>query len=341
VTVLTADQFEHCVRLASRAPSPHNIQPARWRYERDRIELWEDGTRWLAASDPVGRDNRIALGMAWEGMSLALSEVGLHVELDPASEQGGAYPPEAPLRLVASGRLLPGAVADDLAAAVERRSSYRWTFAAVTESKAAELRACIEQHRAAAMALPAEAIDEVARLYDVAAAKGLENAACARELYEWMRFSPAHPRAQEDGLSADCMGLGRFEAWGAAVLLRPSVIRLLQAMRLTRMLVSERAKVRSAAAIVLVHKPREGSLFDAGRAWYRFWLALERAGLAAVPMSALVDDPATLNELGSRWPVVPASNVIVNVMRVGPRQKDMPMSSRLPPSRVLLRPRGA
>lgn len=339
--VLTEDRFKRCIRLASRAPSPHNIQPARWRCAGDQVELWEDAARWLAASDPVGRDNQIALGMAWEGMALALSEVGLRLELVPPVDPTPMYPPDAPLRKVAAGQLVPGASTDALANVVERRSSYRTNFAAASGRQVIELKACIEQHRDVAVQMPQEAMSEIAGLYDIAASRGLENAACARELYEWMRFSPAHPRAGEDGLSADCMGLNRLEAAGASVLLRPSVIRLLQALGLTRMLVSEKPKVRSAAAIVLICKRRDATFFDVGRSWYRFWLALEHAGFAGVPMSALVDDPQTAGELSARWPFVPSSNVVVNVMRVGPRLKDMPMSSRLPPGRIVLSATGA
>lgn len=339
--VLSEDRFKRCVRLASRAPSPHNIQPARWRCAGDQVELWEDAARWLAASDPVGRDNQIALGMAWEGMALALSEVGLRLELVPPVDLTPVYPPDAPLRKVAAGRLVPGATTDVLANVVERRSSYRANFAAASSRQVIELEECIEQYREVVAAMPQEAMSEIADLYDIAAARGLENAACARELYEWMRFSPAHPRVGDDGLSADCMGLNRLEAAGASVLLRPAAVRLLQALGLTRILVSEKDKVRSAAAVVLILKRRDASFFDAGRGWYRFWLALELAGFAGVPMSALVDDPQTAGELNARWPVVPSSKAVVNVMRVGPRLKGMPLSSRLPPERVVLAATGA
>src|SRR5690606_12154677 len=79
-SMLSRAQQLDLVEKAARAPSPHNIQPARWRFIGNEAQLFECASRWLTIGDPSGRDNRIALGMAWEGMSLALSTAGFFLE---------------------------------------------------------------------------------------------------------------------------------------------------------------------------------------------------------------------------------------------------------------------
>src|SRR5206468_446479 len=62
---------------ARRAPSVHNIQPARWAaLERGVLALRADPARTLPIADPSGHDVRISLGAACEGMSIALSRRG-------------------------------------------------------------------------------------------------------------------------------------------------------------------------------------------------------------------------------------------------------------------------
>ncbi len=63
---------------AGRAPSAHNTQPARWRILPDaRVMLFEDTRTRLVIGDPDGRDSRVALGAAFEGLQIALSRRGL------------------------------------------------------------------------------------------------------------------------------------------------------------------------------------------------------------------------------------------------------------------------
>ena len=321
--------------LAGRAPSPHNIQPARWRFVGDSAELWEETARWLSVGDPGGRDNRIALGMAWEGMTIALSGESLRLALESPAPAG--YPPAQPgCRLVARGRILPGAEADPLLPSLATRSSYRGRFASADSSRLRALDGCIASHRDIACALPESAARRVAEWYDLSAAEGLDSPAFARELYSWMRFSRRDLRWTRDGLSADCLCLSAFEAWGASVALMPTMVRVLAALSLTRLLVSEANKVKGAARIVMIHASAGTDTFDAGRAWYRFWLDLDRAGIVGVPMSALSDSRRYSAEILAAWPL-PYGRKLLNVMRLGPvPAAGAARSSRLPAVELLL-----
>lgn len=329
------EQLLALAALSGRAPSPHNIQPARWRFADERVELWEDPARWLSVGDPSGRDNRIALGMAWEGMAIALSGEGHHLALETQFSPGYP-PPQSGLRLVSQGRLSPGATVDALLPALDTRRSYRGRFAPADADQARALDACIAAYGDTAFALPESAATPIAEWYDLAAAEGLDSPAFAGELYRWMRFSPRDSRWARDGLSANCMSLSGFEAWGASFALKPAAVRVLSALSLTRFLVSEADKIKSASRLVLIHAPTSAAAFDTGRAWYRFWLALDRAGFAGVPMSSLPDSPGYSRKLLDVWPL-PSGRSLVNVMRIGPVPPSGSIkSARLPAAELLL-----
>lgn len=323
------------VALAARAPSPHNIQPARWRFDGDAVELWEDTDRWLAAGDPTGRDNRIALGMAWEGMAIALSNQDFVLQLDTNTALD--YPPSKPgYRRAACGVLRKTAARDTLFPALEQRASYRGRFTQTRSAQLEALDSCIVEHAGVVIALPATAPALVARWHDLATVEGLKDSVFTQELYHWMRFSPRDPRWGRDGLSADCLALSKLEAWSAAFALRPAIMKILSAFLLTRFFVSEAEKIKSAARIALIHQPAGGDAFATGRAWYRFWLTLDRGDMGGVPMSALSDSPAYAHELLDAFPL-PAGRELVNVMRLGPKPPRMiARSARLPANELLI-----
>lgn len=289
--MLTPDQQLAMAAQAARAPSAHNIQPARWHFAGDRVLLLEDPARWLAVGDPSGRDNRIALGMAWEGMALALSTISL--SLSSPEVAALPYPPAAAgLRIAATGQLRPGASVDPLAAAPEQRRTWRGTFAPADAAQLAAMDQCIAAHAPVAMVADPASTAQIANWHDDAAAAAFNDPAFARELYHWMRLFPRAAGWSRDGLSADCMALSRWEAMAASVVLRPTVVRVLAALSLTGLLAAEAAKVNSAARIVLIHAAHDVTDFEAGRGWYRFWLDMASQGFAGVPMSALADSPA-------------------------------------------------
>lgn len=324
--------FRTAVAAAARAPSPHNTQPARWRLAGARVELYEATARWLSAGDPTGRDQALALGAAWEGLTLALADAG--VAVDGLSVEAGGQ--AGALRLVAHGTLRPGASADPLSASVRSRRSYRGKFRAATEAERAALRGLVAQGGDVVLVETGDALRALASLYDAAALACLREPAFARELYHWMRFSARDAGWHRDGLTTVCLGLSPLEAWGARFALRPGPLAFARALRLDGLLVSEAAKVRSATAVALFHHPAGAPVFHAGRAFYRFWLELERVGFAAVPMSALVDSRSHRETLARRHPA-PAGRELMTVLRIGPRPGEpAPDSARLPVEELLV-----
>jgi nitroreductase len=336
--LLDLGRITRLVEAAALAPSPHNIQPARWRFTADgRVELYEDTTRWLSVGDPTGRDNALALGAAWEGMALALSTQGHGLAEERLEDLTWPSSSEARFRRAASARFVSGFQQDALAEAVIRRQSFRGIFPLAGDAEKSALRELGNGHSALIIEEAAH-VAKIAMWHDDAAAYGIRNPQFTEELFRWMRFSTADQNWARDGLSTDCMALSWIEAAVARFALRPRMVRLLCALSLEGLLVSEAVKVRSAAGIVLLHGAEDRSWFDSGRSFYRFWLDLTRAGLCAVPMSALADSEHHAALLRQAFPL-PRGQRLVAILRVGkmPAAR-IPRSARLNAAELVLPP---
>ena len=326
---LSRDTLEGLVREAARAPSVHNVQPARWRFEpAGDVVLFRALDRALPVADPTGHDVEVSLGAAWEGMSIALSRTGLTLG-PPTAERAAQAEGCAP---VARGRVSAGGAADPLAPQVSERRSYRGTF---TRRGAREL-ASARLMEAGDVHVIDDALDIrlSSRSHDAATWRFESRPAYHAELWSWLRLSRRDPRWRRDGLNGDCLGLSTPERLAARVLLWPAMFRLLGALRVARHLISEAGAVRSAIALVLFMPRESDTPFDVGRRFYRLWLEITAAGLHAAPMSASVDDPLTRAQYD---PLVPPGRRLANVLRVGHVSKaDVAESYRLPVGELLV-----
>ena len=326
---MTAPEPLALVAEASRAPSAHNTQPARWRFPApDRVELYADPSRALPVADASGHDMRIALGAAWEGTALALGRHGLRLVTEPSS--GAA---------IVAGRIEPGGVADPLANAVAHRATWRGAFARASEAQLRALTAALEavdSPTGHALSTEAATIRWTADRADRASLDALGDPEYFRELTEWLRLSPAHPGWSRDGLSARAMQLSGFERAFAKLVARPSAHGLLKMTGLLSAFSAEAEKTRTATAMLLVLAPHDEPPFETGRRMYRLWLALTSAGWAACPMSALADDRAANLEVRQRCEI-PAARRLVNVLRLGlrPAGADASLAARLPARELL------
>jgi hypothetical protein len=279
---------------AALAPSVHNVQPARWRFAKDGLLLFEDRSRRLAAGDPEGRDAAFSLGAAAEGMAIALSRHGLLLE-DLGAE---ALPPaEGQLVPVRRFAIATGGTPDPLADTVDRRQSYRGRFLPPGDGDRAVARA-LAREGVEVIAEP-ERIILLARLCDDAGLAFLRDGAFRAELLSWMRLSRRNPRWSLDGLNAEAMAMSLLEAMGAKAVLGGRLFQLLDGLGLGRTLTSEASTIATAAAVVIVHHPVGADEFDCGRSFYRLWLHIAASGFSAAVMASLADHPqvsATLAE---------------------------------------------
>jgi nitroreductase len=323
------ETLEALVREAARAPSVHNVQPARWRFEpAGGLVLFRALDRTLPVADPTGHDVEVSLGAAFEGMAIALSRLGLVLGTpvpERAAEAEGCEP-------VVRARISGGGTPDPLAAYVHERRSHRGRF---TRRGAREL--------ASARLLAADDVHVIDDALDIRLSSRTHDAATWRfesqpeyhaELWSWLRLSRRDPRWRRDGLNADCLALSAAERIAARALLRPAVFSSLARVRVARHLVSEAGAVRSAIALLLFVPRRTDPAFDVGRRFYRLWLQITAAGLHAAPMSASADDPATRAQYEAQ---IPPDRRLANVLRVGyVRAERVAESFRLPVGELLV-----
>lgn len=314
---MTPDIFRHLVAKASLAPSVHNVQPARWRFDGDTVLLCEDTSVRLPAADPKGQDAATSLGAAFEGLSLAASEKGLSARYETVSDQGASN-----IRVVARLSFTNGASPDPLAAHVTARQSWRGAFAPVEPTD-----------RDAAMTLAAsdcsvltdpDAIAAVATLLDKASFKFMAQHDFRAELVSWMRLKRSHPDWAKNGLNADAMHLGWVERFGARFVMGPG-FKPLNALGLAAPLLAETDKTKGAAGIIAFHRPYGEDLFDSGRAFYRAWLRMEAAGFGATVLAALKDDEDTASVLFGKARV-PEGHHLLSAFRIGRRTSHQPVA---------------
>lgn len=298
------------VAEAALAPSVHNVQPARWRLDGDAVILFEDCSRRLAVGDPHGRDAAISLGAAAEGMAIALSRHGLAMR-----DAGGTdlAPPSADVVPVRRFSIAAGADPDPLAEAVPLRQSYRGAFLRATDEDRRRA-ATLASDDVAVVAEP-EALTRLARRVDASGLAFFRDSAFRKEIVSWMRFSPRDPRWTRDGLNAAAMAMSRLEAAGAKRVLG-RLFPLLDRIGLAAPLTSDAAKVKSAAAVLVLHRPADEDPFATGRAFYRAWLEVTAAGFQAAVMASLADHEGIAAETARELGLAP-DHRIVSALRIG------------------------
>jgi len=321
---------------ASRAPSVHNIQPARWCFlENGEVLLYEDTRRRLPIADPNGRDNAISLGAAFEGLALALSRRNLTLVLINDDKQHEFHDKAPYLRHIARARLVSAARPDPLADLVHVRRTHRGRFVSIDENARALLGATLTKIGGLIPIVSSNDISEVAQLNDQYGYLALCQPSYQAELYQWMRFRRDRPEWSRDGLNADSLSLNEMERIAAGLLLHPTVFGALRALNLARPLIAESAKTGTAAAIAILLAPKSQTAFETGRQFYRTWLEICRAGYALCPMSVLSDSTECVLALERRWHV-PVDREIINVLRIGKVERAPALSPRLPAEELLV-----
>lgn len=319
------------MREVARAPSVHNVQPARWRFEADGgVSLFRALDRALPVADPGRRDVAMSLGAAFEGMAIALSRMGLRLGAPVAEHDASAdgCAPEVRARITHGGEL------DPLAPYVGQRRSHRGRFAPARPGDRATLTALAAED--AHVVITTDEIRAIAPLHDAATWTFESRAAYHAELWSWLRLSRSDPRYGRDGLNAECLALSPLERNAARLLLRPASFALLSRLGVARKLITESPQVRSASAVVLFTPRATDAPFEVGRRFYRLWLTITAAGMCAVPMSASADDPGVRGILAACHGV-PADRRLTNVLRVGRAPaRGVAESPRLPVGELLV-----
>jgi nitroreductase len=305
---------------AQAAPSAHNTQPWELSWAADALHVRLRPERAIPAADPSGVDQLHALGAMLENVMLTLAQRGLTGGYISESKQitvrwqRSPNPPPDPTLY----RMIP----------VRRTSRLPFLPAPVSAEALAALRAVVKPPCALYVLTDTAAIDAVRKLVALAAAEQMRDRPIVRELYHWLRFSRRDPRWHRDGLTAACMGWGRFSAGLLRVMLAPWMVRCLTACRLHRLFYGGvGSQAPSAPALCLLTVDGEGAhvRIEAGRTLQRLWLTAAAHGLTTHPLSAGVDFASTRPQVFAHFGV-PAGQNHVNLFRIG----QSPPSARAP-----------
>ena len=302
-----------------RAPSAHNTQPWLLDYSPAEVGLRFDPERALPLGDPTRRDLFLSLGALVEAVLIASAAAGLAVEfrtdLDEETRVGSFVRATASYRTSfdpgdlehrRTSRLAyePGRLADDDLRAARRELGTEEMLSEVSGAEIVDLYVQADRH-----------------LYD--------SPEVVEELRSWLRLSRRHSRAAQDGLSRDCLALGRAEALAFAFMLRPRVYPLVRFLRLHRTFTRSTTSLVERGSILMLAGPARTpeTLLDHGRSLLRVWLALGRRGYYTHPLSQILDDPMTEHELASRLALGDETRLL-SVFRVG-RSAQPSRSARL------------
>ena len=331
--MLTDQQRKVIVTAANLAPSVHNTQPARWRFDPDgAVTILADRLRFLAVGDPQGQDAALSCGAAIEGTVMALASQGLRGEVteDLWMQPSNADGPCPVARIEIRGDTRP----DPLAEHVPHRFTWRGTFLPPGDEILRALQQWAATRDDITVVHDVQAREMLADLNDEASLRAYRNPAYRKELVSWMRLSPRHSDYHRDGLGLKALDISRIEGMGAQVTLGTPLYGLLDRLGISGPLLSEKAKTMSAAAIALVHMPVDQSPVVTGRQFYRAWLDLTRLGLAAWPMAVLADDSQASQQCRKRF-AIPAERRFVMALRLGAAGGTVPRA-RLPAETLIV-----
>ncbi|KQT94219.1 hypothetical protein ASG49_04780 [Marmoricola sp. Leaf446] len=263
------------LELACRAPSVQNTQPWRWRAtEDDVLELHPDPSRQLLVSDPEGRNLAISCGAVLHHALTAAGALGLRAWVDPLSPTSGWI---ARVRF-AAGHVPPDARAtlDGLAQrCTDRRRFTAWP---VPDGRLLELAATASGW--GAYAVPLTGRTDRSRLEVLMGRARSVQAADPRFLAEQQAWVD---RGADDGVpTADASPPVTGRPVQHPTRYQPDLVDTAELVRSTEGLVLLGTTVDDRTAWV-----------GAGQALGALWLAAHRAGLSVVPLSQVVEVPAT------------------------------------------------
>ncbi|SEW18314.1 hypothetical protein SAMN04488515_1455 [Cognatiyoonia koreensis] len=324
--MLDHDAFERIVTEANQAPSVHNAQPARWRLQRDVIEVAADLSVQLPEADPDQSAIGLSCGAAVEATMLACTARGFQTHVvdhwdDNNRHTWRAHRLAAQIYLSEGGR--PDALYDQLGARFTWRSNFEqetprlfgWTRQDTTLVLDAPTRTWFADHN------------------DTASLAILNRPAFRRELLSWIRLDPVHPRWSFDGLSREALLMPKAVARKVRLGFGPlwSLLRLTGG---TKALTAERAQTLTAPVIAAFHVPAGLSATEAGRAYLRLWLEATRLGFAGWPMAALTDHAPTRAAVAKRLNIG-ADRRLVQVIRFGKPTGPRPPRARRPIAEIM------
>lgn len=282
-----AEPLMRALGYAALASSAHNSQPWRVRRERsDRIVLLGDPSRRLPAVDPTDREFTLSLGAFLENLAQASGALGLDAAITPLPD-GDA---------VATVQFTPRAAradAPEVLDAIRRRrvvrSGHRDT--PLTAEHARELMSTSGR---------AEWFVRGTREHDLLRegtieANRLQTARddAQRELAEWIRFKDDDARTKRDGLTPASMEITGVAGWWVRTRYTAATVMTPAFRERGLATATDQANAGGGWLVLTSDDNSREALLDAGRRYQRVLLTLRALGVAAHPMTQMLEEPET------------------------------------------------
>jgi hypothetical protein len=293
---------------ATLAPSPHNTQPWQFRVAGRSLTIGPDPSRALAAADPRRRALTISLGCSAASVLVAAAASGLGMTLQIA--------PDGRVRLGLADTEADHALARLFPALTSRVTDKRSYPPQTVEPPQLAWPHGIGVHYVA----DPKAREHLAALHRQAVGDLTRTGSFAKELAGWLRADPADPR--RDGMT---LPLPPDAAQALITALSTS------AEPLNHMGERDAQALAAGPLIGLLTSTEEteAAWIRAGLAWQYLTLAAHISGLAAAPLTAVVENPRTRRAASAH---APAGQQLQMLFRLGKSPGPLPPTARRDPT---------
>ena len=312
---VTADEVEHLVLMATRAPSVHNTQP--WRFSRitGGLLVGQDRTRQLSVIDPDGRELLLSCGAAIHHLTVAARALGIDTEvalLAPGKERDA----------IARIGLTHGAAATHAevatAVAILHRHTHRGRFSdePLQGNALDQLRVAVEREHAMLRVVRDDELVEVEVLVSRAEHALQQTPGYSKELARWVWHGDEEDRSDGLPLEAVDHGTDRAESLEGRQFSGHAAAR------------PDEPPAAEHPIVVLLSTPADtpDDWLQGGRALSALLLRATELGVVAQPMGQVMDIPASRQALAELLGIVGAPQM---VLRLG-RGTSTPASPRRP-----------
>ena len=276
-----AETLRRIVELATRAPSVHNTQPWKWRGTDNRLELYADRSRQLAAGDPEGRNLVISCGSVLHHAQVVADALGWASAVSRLPDRDR---PDLLARLTLSPAD-PSRHAQEVVDAIDKR--------------------CTDRRRFTSWPVPDERLTHLAAQATAWGARALPLTDVSERFHAEILINRAVDVQHDD---SDVMS--EQQAWvehgggdgvPRAVLPVPGELSVRRSSRFGPGLLDDigGGEIENSDGLLIICAPHDdpGAWLSAGEGLSAMWLAATLDALSMVPLSQVVEVPETRDAL--------------------------------------------
>ncbi len=322
------------VELANLAPSVHNTQPLLWSFQDNKITLILDHARLLRTGDPTGHDALLGAGCSLFAASIALENQGYSIKTIETNDRVNKEQ-NTEIAHITIHTCEPDKGYNSRLKALQSRQVERRGFLPVPLDIMKKLDSQIANNDDFTLLTDRVEIEQLSEWNDFASVEIMRARAFRLELLEWMRLKPDADNYWHDGLNQEALGFASMEARATPLVLK-TLYPLIDKIKLSHKLLSEKTTTLTSAGVLLFHPQIETNPIAQGQSLMKAWLVLSSLGISAWPMASVGDHSETRKEIERRYEVDP-SRFLRLALRIGAPQKESYRRARRPVQHMIVR----